>query len=81
MTHEDIVLKLLAAAGAASRAELVQDTGWGIPETNAVVDRLMASGRVVPFPTAGNNHAHRASKLFCLPPTRAEALKRPGRSQ
>lgn len=76
MNHDQIILSLLAASGAASRAELVQDTGWGIPETNAVVDRLMASGQVVPFPTMGNNHSHRAAKLLCLPAEREEAKRR-----
>lgn len=76
MTRDDIILRLLAASGAISRSDLVQDTGWGITETNAVVDALLAAGKVVPFPGVGNNHRHGSSKLLCLPAVRAEALHR-----
>lgn len=77
MTRAHTILALLAATGAASRSELVVDTGWGIAETNSVLDRLIADGQVVPYPAAGNNHAHRSSKLLCLPADRAQALNSP----
>jgi hypothetical protein len=70
--RETMVLRLLDLSGAASRADLVLDTGWGIVETNAVVDRLMAAGEVVPFPAEGNN-VHRA-RLLCRPAVRAQHL-------
>ena len=67
-----MVLRLLDVSGAASRADLVQDTGWGIVETNAVVDRLIAAGEVVPYPMDGNN-VHRA-RMLCRPAKRDEVL-------
>lgn len=76
MTHDETILRLIATDGVASRSALVLDTGWGIPETNAVVDRLMAEGKVVAFPCYGNNRHHGAGKMLCLPETRAEALKK-----
>lgn len=73
MSREEIVLRLLAT-GAASRSDLVLDTGWGIEETNAVVDRLLADQRVAFYPRAGNTR--KTAKFLCLPALRAEALKR-----
>lgn len=77
MQREDMVLRLLDLSGAASRSDLVLDTGWGIVETNAIVDRLMAAGQVVPFPAEGNN-VHR-SRMLCRPAVRAQRLA--GREQ
>lgn len=76
MTHDEAILRLLAIDGATSRSALVLDTGWGIPETKAVVDRLIAAGRVVEFPCYGSNRFHGAGKLLCLPEMRAQELQR-----
>lgn len=72
MTREHTILMLLAA-GPASHGQLVQDTGWGIVETRAVVDGLMSAGQVVRFPAAGGNQFQ--PKQVCLPEAREEALQ------
>lgn len=73
MTREHAILMLLATSPA-SRGELVQDTGWGILETNAVIDKLLVEQKVVFFPRAGNTRT--SAKALCLPAARTEALRR-----
>lgn len=61
MTREHTIMMLLKA-GPASPSQLVQDTGWGIVATHAVIDRMLADGLVVRHPAPGGNQ-HQAKKL------------------
>lgn len=72
MTRDRVILMLLAT-GPASRAELTQDTGWGIEETKAVIGRLVEEGTVVAFPWQGNNQ--RGAAVLCLPQVREQVLE------
>jgi predicted Rossmann fold nucleotide-binding protein DprA/Smf involved in DNA uptake len=57
MTREEALLKLLQVEPA-TKVELQMVTGWEIPETNAVLEKLLKDGKVT-WINGGNSPGYR----------------------
>jgi DNA-binding IclR family transcriptional regulator len=73
VTRDEAMLKLLALEPA-SRDALVRETGWGIEETQRVLDELERVGRVAQYLDGYQ------VKTFCLPEALPARIRAPRRA-